>query len=494
MLTPRQISDLYAKFGNSFSYRNFALAANAYYLMVTKRYTLSKAVREITGSSIGFRISDAISAGKYLFKKVNGRYVPLGYLATVTANVHGGGTLVFSLWFPFYYTDFYHVLRDVAHFITSSAGAFSYTVRVSPFINHGRFRIQQGNIIYEGTFRYQWGDYLCYFEIEIEKNCRIGRVIKRHSVMVNKCAFIPPLVPTRIQICLVVPPIRFVTEPWMISEAMIRRTYNELLRMLAEPNYDLFRIAILAYQLMVERDYSLSTATNYMSRLTGMSASAIRNFMIKSKLVVPGYPRRYPNRKYDPYGYEVTYSIFTKYPEDVRRKRSSASAMEVRFTIWQPFYSPIPFTNVSTVAEVLFNSLGSLGMPGESIILGIIRVAGGEDISDLSLIMEDGVKYAVRRMSVFRNRDKYTITLVKENGEGWRYDGIIRYQWEKDLICYLYIETLRLCAKSRTKNTWYSNIGEEAIITDRGFAGCDWVFDEHVRFSTNSLNFDTVCY
>lgn len=490
MLTTRQIAELYEKFGDSFSYRNFALAANAYYLMVTKRYTLSRAVRELTNSPIGFRISDAISAGRYLFRKINGRYVPLGYLATVTGNVHGGGTLTFSLWFPFYYTNFYPVLRDVAHFITSSAGAFSYTIRISPFINHGRFRIQQGNIVYEGTFKYQWGDDLCYFEIEIEKNCGTGRTIRRHSVMINKCAFIPPLVPPKISICIVPPVIRFVREPWMISENEIRRTYNELLRMLSARDYELFRVAILAYQLMVERDYSLTTAVNYMSRLTGMSASTIRNFMIRSKLVVPAYPRRHYNRKYDPYGFEVTYSLYTK--ESTGRK-GRGTALELRFTIWQPFYSTVPFDNVMTVAEVLFNSLGSAGIPGQSIILGMIATAGGTSIEDLEDILEGGIKSFVRRMAVFRNRDKYTITLVKRSGDGWRYDGIMRYQWEKNTICYLFVETLRLCGRTHGRS-WYTYVGAESIITDRGFAGCDWNFDNYLRYSIDALNFDTVCY
>ena len=494
MLTPKQISDLYSRFGDNFPYRDFAVAANAYYLMVTRRISLTRAVRQVTGSAIGFRVSEAINAGKYLFRKVGTRYVPLGYLATVTANIHGGGTLTFSLWFPFYYTDYYKVLRDVAHFITSSAGAFSYTLRVSPFINHGRFRIQQGLIIYEGTFRYQWGDDLCYFEIEIEKNCRTGRIIKRHSVMVHSCSFIPPLVPEKIEICLVVPtPTYFIREPWMLPDNVIYSTYRELQDTLSVQNYQLFRAAILAYQLMVERDYSLSTAAKYMSRLTGISASVITTFMIDSKLV--GKPSRHENRAYDPYGYEVSYSLYTKESpgKNKGKKEGLQTSMELRFTIWQPYYAPIPFTNVYQVSSTL---LASLGSPiGESVLAGIIRAFGGESLEDLEDILEQPLEYQlIKSRKLLRNRDKYTIILINtRRHEAFRYDGIMRYQWEKDIICYLYIETLRRCAKFREESGWHSHPGPVAIITDRGFAFCDWVFDDHLRLSTADLNFNNLC-
>ena len=490
MLSSERINELYLQFGDAFPYRNFELAAKAYYLMVTKRYTLSKAVKELTGSTIGFRITDVASAGQYLFKKIGNRYVPLGYLATVTANIHGGGTLVFSLWFPFYYTDFYPVLRDVSRFISSLAGSFSYTIRVSPFVNHGRFRLQQDSIIYEGTFKYQWSDSLCYFEIEIEKNCRTGRVIKRNSVMVSTCTFIGPLVPPTIPICIIIPPARFVREPWMLSEEDIKRTYNQLIYMLFPRNYDLFRVAILAYQLMVERDYSFYASTNYMARLAGIPSSTIRTFMIRSKLVVPAYPPRYPNRKYEPNGYDVSYSIYT---EESEGKKSKGTALELRFTIWQPFYTQIPFSNAMTVVEVLFNSLGSAGISAESVVLGIIRSFGGTSIEDIEDILAMPLQSIVRRFAVFRNRDKYTITLIKrKTGNAWRYDGIMRYQWEQNTICYLFIETLRLCAKLRER-AWIPYAGMESIITDRGFAGCNWVFDERLRRSINELNFNNVC-
>lgn len=495
MLTSKQIAALYSKFGNSFPYNHFALAANAYYLMVTKRVTLSDAVKAITGSSIGFRISDAVSAGQYLFVKSKNRYVPLGYLATVTANVHGGGTLVFSLWFPFYYDNFYPILRDVAHFISSSAGSFSYTLRISPFINHGRFRIQQGNLVREGTFKYQWGDDLCYFEIEIERNCATGRAIRRNSVIVNKCKFIPPLVPSRIPICLVVPQIRFVREDWMISESDIRRTYNALLQMLYSRNYELFRVALVAYQLMVERDYSLYSATTYMARLTGVSSSIIRTFMIRSKLVVAGYPRREPKRKYDPYGYDVMYSFFTKPSPGNEHKRTKETVMELRFSVWQPFYSRIPFGNVMQVAEVLFDSLGNAGaaMHGkiESIVLGIIRAYGGKSLDDIDDVLAF-LNPSPARMAIFRNRNKYIVTLIDKNRNGSRYDGIMRYQWFHNIICYLSIEVLRQCAKTYGSRVVITN-GAPAILTDTGFAGCDWNFDSHFRTPTSELNFNNVC-
>lgn len=463
--------------------------------MVSKHTTLSEAVREITGSRIGFRVSDVISVGTNLFTKVNNRYVPIGYLVTYNVNVYGGGTLTFSLWFPLYYTDFYTIGRMVSHYLISRAGAFSYTIRMSTFVNRGTFRITSGNLITEGIFKYQWVDTLCYFEIEIERNCITGRVISRRNIKLQKCNFIPPNVPSKLNICISIPPkITFIRPSWAIPEEMMKRTYAELRAQLSSPNYDLFRTAICAYQLMVETDASFYAAVSTMSKLEGIPASTITTYMINSKFVVKAFPPRVPNRRYDPYGVEVQYVAYTK---ESPSKKARGTALELRFNIWQPYYATVPFRNIYQVIESLFNSLGSAWVANESIVLGMIRKAGGNSIMDLPQILRAPPTEVKYNRAVFRNRDRYTISLIKSSGDGWRYQGIYRYQWKLRDICYLYIETLRLCARtygSRSgKEEWTPSPGYESNITDEGFAFCDWLFDEHLRYSTATLNFSTVC-
>jgi len=495
MLTDDQILMMYERFGYGIPFSTFRIAANVYYLMVTRRITLASAVRIVTHSNIGYRLSEVASVSS-LFMKVGGRYAPLGYYVIYQVNIPNG-RMTFKVWVPFYFNDFFNLGRLMSRSFYKLSGAFSYTMTYAPYRNHDMFTYVSLSSQVEGTFLYQWGDNLCYFLIEKAVSCYTGRRVIRNRLVINNCVFIPPKIPPKIPTCVNVQPLekeiqqfRYSPVPWELPDDIVRQTYTLLRRYLPVPSYDLFRAALAAYQLMVENDDSLYSASVKVSRFEGIPYTVIRSYLIKAKMVGKSQVIRHPNRSYDPVGIDVMYAAYTV---ESKTKKGKGTALELRFVVWQPFYAKVPFSNIYEVIETLFNSLGSSGEIGDSIVLGIIRSYGGSNITDLPTILKKGPQGIKENRGIFKNRNRYVLSLVKHGTDGWQYRGIFRYQWEKTNICYLEIETLRLCGRTRDGKNWALVEGNQSLITDTGFAICPWHFGDFVRYPFNTLNYGTVC-
>lgn len=87
------------------------------------------------------------------------------------------------------------------------------------------------------------------------------------------------------------------------------------------------------------------------------------------------------------------------------------------------------------------------------------------------------------------NRDKFTIAIT-HGTKIHTYEGIFRYQWDGDVVCYFKIEGIE---HSNEPEYLSCTTGTTYICMSGGFELCSWNFDDMLRYDRSQLDSSSLC-